>query len=99
MVGTGMFIGDGWQRFNLPTHDLVNAFDAQNDNIRKTNSIKFDIGVSDAYWTDKIIIHLHTNKRIQDGTQHIYILRYADLLLLKAEAKVRNWETLLGRQL
>jgi hypothetical protein len=87
--GTGMFIGDGWQRFNLPTHDLVNAFDAQNDNIRKTNSIKFDIGVSDAYWTDKNNYPFAYKQRIQDGTQHIYILRYADLLLLKAEAKVK----------
>jgi hypothetical protein len=84
-----MFIGDGWQRFNLPTHDLVNAFDAQGDNIRKTNSIKFDIGVSDAYWTDKNNYPFAYKQRIQDGTQHIYILRYADLLLLKAEAKVK----------
>ena len=84
-----MFIGDGWQRFNLPTHDLVNAFDAQGDNIRKTNSIKFDIGVSDTYWTDKNNYPFAYKQRIQDGTQHIYILRYADLLLLKAEAKVK----------
>ncbi len=86
--GTGMFIGDGWQRFNLPTHDLVNAFDSQNDNIRKTNSIKFDIGVSDTYWTDKNNYPFAYKQRIQDGTQHIYILRYADMILLKAEAKV-----------
>ena len=83
-----MFIGDGWQRFNLPTHDLVNAFDSQNDNIRKTNSIKFDIGVSDTYWTDKNNYPFAYKQRIQDGTQHIYILRYADMILLKAEAKV-----------
>ncbi len=86
--GTGMFIGDGWQRFNLPTHDLVNAFDAQSDNIRKANSIKFDVGVSDTYWTDKNHYPFAYKQRIQDGTQHTYILRYADLLLLKAEAKV-----------
>jgi len=83
-----MFIGDGWQRFNLPTHDLVNAFDAQSDNIRKANSIKFDVGVSDTYWTDKNHYPFAYKQRIQDGTQHTYILRYADLLLLKAEAKV-----------
>jgi hypothetical protein len=67
---------------------LVNAFDSQNDNIRKTNSIKFDIGVSDTYWTDKNNYPFAYKQRIQDGTQHIYILRYADMILLKAEAKV-----------
>ena len=86
--GTGMFIGDGWQRFNLPTHDLVNSFDAQADNIRKANTIKFDVGVSDTYWTDKNHYPFAYKQRIQDGTQHTYIIRYADMLLLKAEAKV-----------
>ena len=86
--GTGMFIGDGWQRFNLPTHDLINAFDAQNDNIRKANTIKFDLGVSDTYWTNKNNYPFAYKQRVQDGTQNTYILRYADILLLKAEAKV-----------
>ncbi len=86
--GTGMFIGDGWQRFNLPTHDLINSFDQQGDNIRKANTVKFDIGVSDAYWTDKNNYPFAYKQRIQDGTQHIYLIRYADMLLLEAEAKI-----------
>ena len=50
------------------------------------------------YWTDKNNYPFAYKQRIQDGTQHIYILRYADLLLLKAEAKeIRR--LLLGRQL
>ena len=83
-----MFIGDGWQRFNLPTHDLINSFDQQGDNIRKANTVKFDIGVSDAYWTDKNNYPFAYKQRIQDGTQHIYLIRYADMLLLEAEAKI-----------
>ena len=69
-----MFYCEDGKRFNLPTHDLVNAFDAQNDNIRKQNSIKFDIELTMLIGLTKITIHLHTNKGIQDGTQHIYIL-------------------------
>jgi hypothetical protein len=87
--GTYMFTGDGWQRFNLPTHDLVNAFDSEGDAIRKASSITFGVGVSDAYWTDQNNYPFAWKQRVYDGTQHTYIIRYADMLLLKAEAKVR----------
>jgi hypothetical protein len=79
--------GEGWKKFNTPTNDLVNAFDAEKDNVRKNASIFIDgFGWDDAYWKDpKTYPHIH--KYRADDKSDTYILRLADILLLKAEAQ------------
>lgn len=87
--GTFMFTGDDWKKFNTPSNDLVASFDAENDIKRKSNTVKFaSVGWSDKYWTSAHY-PFAWKQRAENGHQNSYILRYADLLLLRAEAKVR----------
>jgi hypothetical protein len=87
---TGAYEGGGWKKFNTPTNDLVNAFLAEGDNIRLNNSITFlDITGqwSDAYWTD--YSHYPFLTKYNDpanGVNDMYMIRLADILLLRAEA-------------
>jgi hypothetical protein len=79
--------GAGWKKFNTPTNDLVNTFDAEKDVVRKTSSILIDgIGWDDDYWKDPKI-YPHIGKYRADDKTDTYILRLADILLLKAEAQ------------
>jgi hypothetical protein len=87
---TGAYEGGGWKKFNTPTNDLVNAFLSENDNIRLNNSVTFlDITGqwSDAYWTD--YSHYPFLTKYNDpanGINDMYMIRLADILLLRAEA-------------
>ena len=79
--------GGGWKKFNTPTNDLVNTFDAEQDQVRKSSSIFTDgIGWDDDYWKDPKT-YPHINKYRGDDKTDTYILRLADMLLLKAEAQ------------
>ena len=43
--------GDGWRKFVTPSHDLVNAFDSEGDEIRKNATILFEeVSWVDEYW-------------------------------------------------
>jgi hypothetical protein len=88
--GIFMFAGDDWKKFNTPTNDLVAAFDAEGDVIRKNSSILF-LNVT-GKWTDQYWPATHypfINKfRDYSGAQNFIIYRLADILLLKAEALV-----------
>ena len=87
--GTFMFIGTDWKKFNTPSNDLIKSFDAQGDAIRKASTVKFEpVGWSDKYWSSSSY-PFAWKQREQSGNQNVYIFRYADLLLLRAEAKVR----------
>ena len=83
-----VIVGTGWKRFNTPTNDLVAAFDAQNDVVRKNSSISFKNVVSegwtDDYWSKSNYPYI--NKYRIDDKSNNYIIRLADMLLLKAEA-------------
>ncbi|UKT62530.1 RagB/SusD family nutrient uptake outer membrane protein [Pedobacter mucosus] len=83
-----VLVGTGWKRFSTPTNDLARAFDSAGDAIRKASSIKFNNvvseGWSDAYWTKANYPYI--NKYRADDKSDNYILRLADLILLKAEA-------------
>jgi len=86
--GASMFIGSDWKKFNTPTNDLVTAFNAEGDEIRKNSSIKFEDVTgkwTDRYWpvTNFPFINKY---RDTGGTQNYIIYRFADILLLKAEA-------------
>ncbi|MGJ1430751.1 RagB/SusD family nutrient uptake outer membrane protein [Sphingobacterium spiritivorum] len=85
--------GDDWRKYITPSKDLVKAFDDAGDHIRKDASILFD----DAGWSDEFWKPCPTTGEIPFAYKfrhasgwmsgdHIYILRFDDILLLKAEA-------------
>ncbi len=88
--GASMFRGTDWKKFNTPSHDLVAAFDAAGDNIRKAVSIDFQ-NVSgkwgDPYWPAANYPFIAKYPIIASPSPQNYIfLRLADIILLKAEA-------------
>lgn len=87
--GTGMFLGTDWKKFMTPSNDLVQSFDAEGDTQRKNTSLKFaNVTWPDPYWG--ITNFPFANKmRDTNGNQNYYLFRLADILLLKAEAKVK----------
>ncbi|WP_417875466.1 RagB/SusD family nutrient uptake outer membrane protein [Winogradskyella sediminis] len=84
--------GDSWRKFVTPSHDLINAFDEQGDNVRKNASILFE----EAPWVDEFwennqgsAIPFSYKWKHADGwasADRQYLLRYGDIVLLKAEA-------------
>ena len=84
----GIITGTGWKRFNTPSNDLVKAFDDEGDVIRKNASISFKNvstdGWSDNYWSKSNYPFI--NKYRADDKSDNYIIRLADIILLKAEA-------------
>lgn len=88
--GTKIFRGLDWKKFNLPSNDLVAAFDAENDVKRKNASIIFlDVSGkwSDAHWPQTKYPFINKWRNFQEGSNQNYIfIRLADILLLKAEA-------------
>ncbi|MCU7551498.1 RagB/SusD family nutrient uptake outer membrane protein [Chitinophagaceae bacterium LB-8] len=86
--GTDMVKGTDWKKFNTPTNDLVNAFNAEGDNIRKNASIVFEdvTGLwTDRYWPATTFPFIN-KYRDHSGGQNFILIRLADILLLKAEA-------------
>ncbi|MCD0488220.1 RagB/SusD family nutrient uptake outer membrane protein [Pedobacter sp. MC2016-14] len=79
--------GAGWKKFNTPTNDLIATYDAEGDVVRKASSILYDgIGWDDDYW--KVAAQYpHIRKYRADDKSDTYIIRLADILLLKAEAQ------------
>lgn len=84
--------GDSWRKFVTPSHDLINAFDAEGDDIRKNASVLFEsVQWVDEYWGNAIgsDIPFGYKWKNADGwasADRQYILRYGDIVLLKAEA-------------
>ena len=82
------FVGDGWKKFETPTNDLVNAFKAAGDNVRMNASIAFvSYGWPDKYWTTPTnypVLSKYTDPN--NGLNNMYMIRLADILLLRAEA-------------
>ncbi len=86
---TGAYDGGGWKKFNTPTNDLVNTFIAENDNIRLNASITFlDITGqwTDQYWPTNHYPFLTKFNDPANGINDMYMIRLADILLLRAEA-------------
>ncbi|WP_443946188.1 RagB/SusD family nutrient uptake outer membrane protein [Pedobacter sp. AW1-32] len=83
-----VIVGTGWKRFCTPSNDLVAAYDAQGDLIRKNSSVTFKNasteGWSDDYWPKSSFPYI--NKYRNDDLTNSYIIRLADIILLKAEA-------------
>jgi hypothetical protein len=88
--GASMFRGLDWKKFNIPSNDLVKAFDLEKDTVRKKASIIFlDVTGkwSDIHWPQTNYPFLNKWHNFEQGSDQNYIfLRLADILLLKAEA-------------
>ncbi|MCF8246679.1 MAG: RagB/SusD family nutrient uptake outer membrane protein [Saprospiraceae bacterium] len=88
--GTKIFRGLDWKKFNLPSNDLIAAFDAEGDMIRKNASIAFeDVSGkwSDEHYPQTQYPFINKWHNFQEGSDQNYIfIRLADILLLKAEA-------------
>jgi uncharacterized protein (UPF0297 family) len=88
--GASMFRGTDWKKFNIPSNDLVKAFDDENDMIRKNSSISFENVTgkwSDANWPAANYPFTYKYRIITSPSPQNYILvRLADIILLKAEA-------------
>lgn len=92
--GVKIFRGLDWKKFNLPSNDLVKAFDKEGDLIRKNASITFqDVSGkwSDSHWPQTQYPFINKYRKFDEGSNQNYIfLRLADILLLKAEALNEN---------
>ena len=88
--GVYMFKGTDWKKFNTPSHDLVAAFDAEGDDIRKNASIIFEdvTGLwGDSYWSATTFPFINKYRdQSSPSPQNYIIIRLADIMLIKAEA-------------
>jgi hypothetical protein len=87
----GNYEGGGWKKFMTPSNDLVNAYIAEGDNIRLNATITFlDITGQwqDPYWGTAHYPFVTKFNDPSSGTNDFYMIRLADILLLKAEALV-----------
>ncbi len=84
--------GDTWRKFVTPSKDLVAAFDNQGDNVRKNASILFEEAPwSDEFWSLEVggqvpFAYKWKSANGWASTNRQYLLRLADIILLKAEA-------------
>ncbi|MDD5695615.1 MAG: RagB/SusD family nutrient uptake outer membrane protein, partial [Bacteroidales bacterium] len=88
--GAKMWRGTDWKKFNIPSNDLVKAFDEEQDMIRKEASIIWEDITgkwSDEHWPQTNYPFLNKWRNFVEGSDQNYIIyRLADILLLKAEA-------------
>ena len=84
--------GDSWRKFVVPSHNLIDAYDALSDNVRKNASVLFEeVQWVDEYWGNAVgssvpFAYKWKNAGGWASSDHVYLLRLADLILLKAEA-------------
>jgi len=92
--GTNMFRGLDWKKFNIPSNDLVKAFEDEGDVIRENSSIVFQDVTghwSDTHWPQTNYPFLNKYRALDQPSPQNYIyFRLADVLLLKAEALNEN---------
>lgn len=85
--------GDDWRKYVTPSKNLMAAYDAAGDEIRKNASVLIeDVEWSDEFWKPCATegpVPFPYKFRHASGWQsgdNVYLLRYDDILLLKAEA-------------
>jgi len=108
--GVELFLApeDGWQKYCVPSKDLVAAYDAAGDNIRKNANIIFmtkDVNGDPISWADEnwnpcqdpnIGIPFNYKQKHPAGWgsgDDFYLLRLDDIILLKAEAQNETGNT------
>lgn len=86
--------GDGWRKYQTPSQNLVAAFEAENDEIRASTTIIWEeVEWIDEYWNTGSspgpvpFTYKFKNANAWNSGDHIYLIRLADILLLKAEAQ------------
>lgn len=88
--GVNMFKGIDWKKFNIPSNDLVAAFDNEGDLVRKNSSITFmDVTGhwQDNHWPQDNYPFINKYRATDQPSPQNYIFyRLADVILLKAEA-------------
>ena len=88
--------GDTWRKFVTPSHDLVNAFDAEGDIVRKKATILMEsVQWIDEYWGNQVGYSIPFGYKWKNASgwasaDRQYLLRYGDIVLLKAEALNEN---------
>lgn len=102
--GTQLYLApeDGWQKYCVPSKDLVAAYTAAGDNVRKNANILFltrDVNGDPISWADENwnpCQDVNTPTPFNYKQKHaggwasgddFYLLRLADIILLKAEAQ------------
>jgi len=82
------FMGASWKKFETPTNDLVKVWTAEGDPVRYNASITFvTYGWSDPYWNNPANYPIVSKFNDPDnGFNDFYLIRLADILLLRAEA-------------
>ncbi len=98
--------GDGWRKYATPSHNLVDAyFDAQ-DWVRLDATIMWEwVDWVDEYWNaedpNEWVTFAYKFKHADDWSSgdHIYLIRLADIMLLKAEALANLNQGDLGRDI
>lgn len=84
--------GDSWRKFVTPSQNLISAFDEQGDVVRKNVSIRFENAPwVDEYWNNAAGSTIPFSYKWKNASgfassNRQYLLRYGDLVLLKAEA-------------
>ena len=85
--------GDNWRKFVTPSHNLVNAYDSEGDAVRKNCNILFENITfwADEYWNNSIgssipFAYKWKNAGGWNSADHVYLIRLADIILLRAEA-------------
>jgi starch-binding outer membrane protein, SusD/RagB family len=96
--GVQLFLApeDGWQKYAVPSKDLVAAYDAMGDNVRKNASVVFwdNLPWADENWNPcndlSVACPFNYKEKHPDGWNsgdRPYLLRLGDIILLKAEAQ------------
>jgi hypothetical protein len=96
--GVELILGleDGWQKYCVPSKDLVAAYDNEGDMIRKEANIIFENNTNwaDENWNpcgdNSIAVPFNYKQKHPDGWNsgdRPYLLRLGDIILLKAEAQ------------
>lgn len=84
--------GDTWRKFVTPSKDLVEAFEEENDEVRKNATMLFEaVPWIDEYWGNAInsevpFAYKWRNAGGWASADNDYVLRLADIILMKAEA-------------
>ncbi|WP_124979261.1 RagB/SusD family nutrient uptake outer membrane protein [Nonlabens xiamenensis] len=84
--------GDTWRKFVTPSVDLVTAFDDEGDTVRKNASILFEqVQWVDEFWGNAQGSSIPFSYKWKNANgfasaDRQYLLRYGDMVLLKAEA-------------
>lgn len=84
--------GDTWRKFVTPSVDLVAAFDSENDVVRKNASILFEsVQWVDEFWGNQQGSSIPFSYKWKNANgfasaDNLYLIRYGDIVLLKAEA-------------